>query len=220
MDAQELKPGSSRWRAAARRSPRRRMARRRARHRVVAGLRPVVAERRSRRCLLTSRCSPPWWCSPRSSRCPHWRPPAGGAPCAKPATSRVRWARCAWRFARVGRACRWTRRCASVRSACMRPSSSRCCWRTNCRAPAPELLADTAQRLALRLKRRVAFERKMLARTASGRRRGAVAASIPPLALLALHAGGIQVPLAALLFVVALEACGCWLLWRVARVEI
>ena len=84
----------------------------------------------------------------------------------------------------------------------------------------PELLADTAQRLALRLKRRVAFERKMLARTASGRRRGAVAASIPPLALLALHAGGIQVPLAALLFVVALEACGCWLLWRVARVEI
>jgi len=86
--------------------------------------------------------------------------------------------------------------------------------------PTPELLADTAQRLALRLKRRVAFERKMLARTASGRRRGAVAASIPPLALLALHAGGIQVPLAALWFVVALEACGCWLLWRVARVEI
>lgn len=86
--------------------------------------------------------------------------------------------------------------------------------------PDPHLLADTAQRLALRLKRRVAFERKMLARTASGRRRGAVAASIPPLVLLALHAGGIQVPLAALLFVVALEACGCWLLWRVARVQI
>lgn len=84
----------------------------------------------------------------------------------------------------------------------------------------PELLADTAQRLALRLKRRVAFERKMLARTASGRRRGAVAASAPPVALLSLHAGGIQIPLAALLFVVAIEACGCWLLWRVARVEI
>jgi len=86
--------------------------------------------------------------------------------------------------------------------------------------PHPDLLADTAQRLALRLKRRVAFERKMLARTASGRRRGAVAASIPPLALLALHAGGIRMPLAALLFVIAIEAFGCWLLWRVARVEI
>jgi hypothetical protein len=86
--------------------------------------------------------------------------------------------------------------------------------------PRPELLADTAQRLALRLKRRVAFERKMLARTASGRRRGAVAASIPPLVLLAFQAIGIQVPLAALLVVVAIEACGCWLLWRVARVDI
>ena len=84
----------------------------------------------------------------------------------------------------------------------------------------PELLADTAQRLALRLKRRVAFERKMLARTASGRRRGAVAASVPPLVLLALHAVGINVPFGALLFIVAIEACGCWLLWRVAHVEI
>lgn len=86
--------------------------------------------------------------------------------------------------------------------------------------PSPELLADTAQRLALRLKRRVAFERKMLARTASGRRRGSVAASIPPVALFALHAGGMPIPFAALWFVVAIEACGCWLLWRVARVEI
>jgi type II secretory pathway pseudopilin PulG len=86
--------------------------------------------------------------------------------------------------------------------------------------PNPDLLSDTAQRLALRLKRRVAFERKMLARTASGRRRGAVAASIPPLALVTLHAFGMQLPSAALLFVVAIEACGCWLLWRVARVEI
>ena len=84
----------------------------------------------------------------------------------------------------------------------------------------PELLADTAQRLALRLKRRVAFERKMLARTASGRRRGAVAASIPPLVLVALHVGGIQIPHGALLLVVAIEACGCWLLWRVAHVQI
>jgi hypothetical protein len=86
--------------------------------------------------------------------------------------------------------------------------------------PNPRLLADTAQRLALRLKRRVAFERKMLARTASGRRRGAVAASVPPVVLLAMHAGGLQIPLAALMFVVAIEGCGCWLLWRVARVEI
>ncbi|HEU5134014.1 MAG TPA: hypothetical protein VFU13_02620 [Steroidobacteraceae bacterium] len=84
----------------------------------------------------------------------------------------------------------------------------------------PELLADTAQRLALRLKRRVAFERKMLARTASGRWRGAVAASVPPLLLVALHAGGIQIPHGALLLIVAIEACGCWLLWRVAHIEI
>ncbi len=84
----------------------------------------------------------------------------------------------------------------------------------------PRLLADTAHRLALRLKRRVAFERKMLARTASGRRRGALAASFPPAVLLAMHAGGLQIPLAALVFVLAVEGCGCWLLWRIARVEI
>jgi hypothetical protein len=84
----------------------------------------------------------------------------------------------------------------------------------------PELLADTAQRLALRLKRRVAFERKMLARTASGRRRGALAASAPPAALLVLHTVGLQIPFGALLVVVLIEAFGCWLLWRVARVEI
>ena len=82
-----------------------------------------------------------------------------------------------------------------------------------------DLLADTAQRFALRLKRRVAFERKMLARTASGRRRGAVAASLPPVALLVLHAGGIGIPLGALAVVIGVEACGCWLLWRAARVE-
>jgi len=82
----------------------------------------------------------------------------------------------------------------------------------------PELLADTAQRLALRLKRRIAFERKMLARTASGRRRGAVAAAIPPLVLLLLYACGFAVPLATLVFVVCIEAFGCWLLWRLARV--
>jgi Flp pilus assembly protein TadB len=84
----------------------------------------------------------------------------------------------------------------------------------------PELLADTAQRLALRLKRRVAFERKMLARTASGRRRGAVAASLPPAVLMAMHVLGVPLPSSALWLVLALEACGCWFLWRVARVEI
>jgi Flp pilus assembly protein TadB len=84
----------------------------------------------------------------------------------------------------------------------------------------PELLADTAQRLALRLKRRIAFERKMLARTASGRRRGAVAAAIPPVVLLLLHAFGFAVPQATLVIVICIEAFGCWLLWRLARVEI
>ena len=84
----------------------------------------------------------------------------------------------------------------------------------------PQLLADTALRVALRLKRRVAFERKMLARTASGRRRGAIAASMAPLLLLVMHLAGSGIPLAALIAVVCLEACGCWLLWRVARVEI
>ena len=86
--------------------------------------------------------------------------------------------------------------------------------------PDPALLADTAQRLALRLKRRVAFERKMLARTASGRWRGALAASIPPRVLLFMGMSGAGMPGAVLLVLLALEAFGCWLLWRVARVEI
>ena len=84
----------------------------------------------------------------------------------------------------------------------------------------PELVVDAAQRLALRLKRRIAFERKMLARTASGRRRGAVAAIIPPSILLGLQAFGWPVPGTLLVFVTALEAFGCWLLWRLARVGI
>jgi hypothetical protein len=86
--------------------------------------------------------------------------------------------------------------------------------------PHPELLAEAAQRLALRLKRRVAFERKMLARTASGRRRGAVAAAIAPLLLLAFGAAGFSMPLVALVFVVGIEGFGCWLLWRFARVSV
>jgi Flp pilus assembly protein TadB len=86
--------------------------------------------------------------------------------------------------------------------------------------PNPMLLADTAQRLALRLKRRVAFERKMLARTASGRRRGALAAAIPPVVLLVMALAGQRLPVGAVLLLLFLEAFGCWLLWRVARVEI
>jgi hypothetical protein len=60
--------------------------------------------------------------------------------------------------------------------------------------PDPELLADSAQRLGLRLKRRVAFERKMLARTAAGRWRGSIAAAAPAAALLVLGAADILLP--------------------------
>jgi hypothetical protein len=88
------------------------------------------------------------------------------------------------------------------------------------RRPDAELLAGAAQRLALRLKRRAAFERKMLARTASGRRRGAVAAALPALAMLLAGIGGVALPLVALLLLVALEVVGCWMLWRVARVDV
>ena len=83
-----------------------------------------------------------------------------------------------------------------------------------------QLQADAARRLALRLRRRIAFERKMLARTASGLRRGALAAAIPPLALLGLAAGGMALPLAGLILIALLEVLGCWLLRRLARVGI
>jgi len=86
--------------------------------------------------------------------------------------------------------------------------------------PEPELLADSAQRLALRLKRRVAFTRKMLARTASGRRRAALAAAAPAFLLLCLHAMEVVVPVAALAVLIGLEAAGCWLVWRLARVGV
>ena len=62
----------------------------------------------------------------------------------------------------------------------------------------PESQADAAQRLALRLKRRVAFERKMLARTAAGLKRGAAAAALPPLVVLTMAACGAPLPFAAL----------------------
>ncbi len=84
----------------------------------------------------------------------------------------------------------------------------------------PDVLADAAQRLALRLKRRVAFERKMLARTRSGLRRGACAAAVPPLALLVLSAAGVAVPAGGLAMLLGLEVLGCWLLWRLAHVEV
>jgi hypothetical protein len=84
----------------------------------------------------------------------------------------------------------------------------------------PAMLAEAAQRLALRLKRRAAFERKMLARTAPGRRRGAIAAAAPALAMLLAGVGGVTLPMAALGALVALEILGCWMLWRVARVDV
>jgi len=84
----------------------------------------------------------------------------------------------------------------------------------------PELLADAARRLALRLKRRAAFERKMLARTAPGRRRGAIAAAAPAVVLLLANAGGAALPVTALALLVLFEALGCWMLWRLARVEV
>jgi len=83
--------------------------------------------------------------------------------------------------------------------------------------PDPGLLADTAQRLALRLKRRVAFTRKMLARTASGRRRAALVATIPACVLLILAAWGVAIPANAIVLLLLLEALGCWLLWYLVR---
>jgi hypothetical protein len=83
-----------------------------------------------------------------------------------------------------------------------------------------ELQADAAHRLALRLRRRVAFERKMLARTASGLRRGALAALVPPAAVLVLHAVGWEIPALMQLLLWLAELAGCVLLWRIARVEI
>ncbi len=84
----------------------------------------------------------------------------------------------------------------------------------------PDLRADCAQRLALRLRRRVAFERKMLARAAPGLRRGAFAASAPPLMALLLQSIGIEIPLGARVGLLIVEIFGCVLLWRLARVEI
>ena len=85
---------------------------------------------------------------------------------------------------------------------------------------APAALADAAQRLAQRLRRRVCFERKMLARTAPGLRRGAIVASLPLLLMLVLHAAGADLPVGAQLALLLVEALGGGLLYRLARVEI
>ncbi len=82
------------------------------------------------------------------------------------------------------------------------------------------VLADSAQRLASRLRRRVAFERKMLARTAPGLRRGAIAAGIPPVAVFACFMAGVAIPAPTLVLLAALEVVGCVLLWQLAHVEI
>jgi len=85
----------------------------------------------------------------------------------------------------------------------------------------PPLLADAAQRLGLRLRRRVAFERKMLARTRSGLRRGAVAAAIPvALAVGRLAAFDVRLPTASLVFLLLLEGLGCFMLWRITRAAV
>lgn len=81
-------------------------------------------------------------------------------------------------------------------------------------------LAAAAQRLALRLRRRVAFERKMLARTAPGLRRGAIAAGMPPVAALALAMSGVEIPLSTQWLLLGAEVFGCVLLSLWARVEI
>lgn len=81
----------------------------------------------------------------------------------------------------------------------------------------PPLLADAAQRLGLRLRRRVAFERKMLARTRSGLRRGAVAAAIPAALAMGFSAFDVRLPAASLASLLMLEATGCFLLWRITR---
>ena len=82
----------------------------------------------------------------------------------------------------------------------------------------PELVADAAARFALRLRRRIAFERKMLARTAPGRRRAAIAGALPPVVMLALAGNGVVIPMPALLLLGCAQGVGCWLQARIAHV--
>ena len=84
----------------------------------------------------------------------------------------------------------------------------------------PELLAAAVHRLALRLKRRVAFERKMLARTAPGRRRALIAAAACLTAILLLSLARLAPPVLLLWMALAFTALGSALCWRVSRVEV
>ena len=84
----------------------------------------------------------------------------------------------------------------------------------------PSLLADTALRLGLRLRRRVAFERKMLARTRSGLRRAAVAAALPAVLAASLVPLGLHLPGITVAFLLLLEMFGCFLLWRITRAAV
>lgn len=83
----------------------------------------------------------------------------------------------------------------------------------------PALVSEAAARLALRVRRRIAFERKMLARTAPGRRRAAIAGAVPPVVLLALTGTGAEFPVAALLLLAFAQGVGCWMQARVAHVS-
>jgi Flp pilus assembly protein TadB len=82
----------------------------------------------------------------------------------------------------------------------------------------PALVSDAAARLALRLRRRIAFERKMLARTAPGRRRAAIAGALPSVVLLVSLGCGAEFPAAATLLLVFAQGVGCWLQARIARI--
>lgn len=84
----------------------------------------------------------------------------------------------------------------------------------------PALVAAAAARLALRLRRRIAFERKMLARTASGRRRGAIGGALPPLVLLGFAGSGADLPGLVLLLLIGALGLGSWLQVRIAKVAI
>jgi hypothetical protein len=92
---------------------------------------------------------------------------------------------------------------------------------TLARLPADELAA-AAERLATRVRRRIAFERKMRARTLPGRRRAALVGAMPILLLLAgvpdVDASGLAT--SSVGCVLLLEAAGAALLWRFAKVEI
>jgi Flp pilus assembly protein TadB len=89
---------------------------------------------------------------------------------------------------------------------------------------APPELAAATERFATRVRRRITFERKMRARTLSGRRRAAIAAALPVVLALAFaeapRGEGDPLPFVSILLVALLECAGAALLWRFATVEI